>query len=381
LANVSTPFVPRVIRKILRTVHPDLPARVEDQKLYRGLKRPAGDLDWRPLWRCPEKRLDAGATQVGEKLYVFGGYSSTSLVISMVDVLDLKRGAWCERFPMPATMAQSHLAVTSDGRRFVYAVSGQVGPQCHPATRACFVLDLETRTWSDLPALPEARYAATLQLWNGRLHVVGGSKEDRHTPATDHWSLAVSEGRAVETAWRTEVPIPRGGPHRASAILKGELFVFGGQEGDFVAIPGDPGFVCTGDLVDEWHHTEVHVLAPGAQAWRRAADLPVAASHTEFSTVQVGNRLILFGGQHHKDKQARVLRLTDAIQCYDADSDTWRVVGTLPYRVKTNVVGFHDGWVYSALGQRDRGPADPGPGDVVAHTWRAKVPASWPGQA
>lgn len=58
------------------------------------------------------------------------------------------------------------------------------------------------------------RYAPATQLWNGRLHVLGGSKEDRQQPASEHWSIAVRDGKALEAEWREEVPIPRGGPHR-----------------------------------------------------------------------------------------------------------------------------------------------------------------------
>lgn len=43
---------------------------------------------------------------------------------------------------------------------------------------------------------------------------MGGSKENRHTPGLEHWSLAVKDGEALEQQWRDEVPIPRGGPHR-----------------------------------------------------------------------------------------------------------------------------------------------------------------------
>jgi hypothetical protein len=370
-------FFRRAFRKGLRTFAPGVFARLEARQLWRGLQRDPADVNWRPLGRCPAARLDAAAVQVGAELFVFGGYAPTAEVLSVVDVLDLQRGVWRERFSMPKTMAQSHLAMATDGARAVYAVSGQLGNQCHPATRACFALDLPTRKWSDLPPLPAARYAATMQLWNGRLHVVGGSREDRHTPAMDHWSLGVADGRATETEWRTEVPIPRGGPHRASAILRGNFYVFGGQEGDWVPIPGDPNYVGTGDLIDEWHHTEVHVLAPGGRAWTRAADLPVAVSHTEFSVLQQGDKVILFGGQHVKDREAKVLKSTNVIQGYDAVRDVWKILGTMPYRIKTNVVARHGPWIYSALGQRDRGPHDAGPGELVAHTWRADLPAGW----
>lgn len=43
---------------------------------------------------------------------------------------------------------------------------------------------------------------------------MGGSKENRHTPGLDHWSIAVKNGKAIEKEWREEVPVPRGGPHR-----------------------------------------------------------------------------------------------------------------------------------------------------------------------
>jgi hypothetical protein len=45
--------------------------------------------------------------------------------------------------------------------------------------------------------------------------VMGGSKEDRHEPGLEHWSLAVKDGKALEKEWRSEIPIPRGGPHRS----------------------------------------------------------------------------------------------------------------------------------------------------------------------
>ena len=49
--------------------------------------------------------------------------------------------------------------------------------------------------------------------------MMGGSKENRHTPALEHWSLAVKDGKALEKEWRTEIPIPHGGPHRFLANL------------------------------------------------------------------------------------------------------------------------------------------------------------------
>ena len=51
----------------------------------------------------------------------------------------------------------------------------------------------------------------------------------------------------------------------------------------------------------------------------------------------------------------------------------WSVVGKLPYRVKTTLVGFWDGWLYFTSGQRDKGPDDPAPRKVIGEMWRTKL--------
>lgn len=45
---------------------------------------------------------------------------------------------------MPKEMANSHLGMATDGR-YIYAISGQYGPQCRGSIARCFVLDTETK--------------------------------------------------------------------------------------------------------------------------------------------------------------------------------------------------------------------------------------------
>uniref|UniRef100_A0ACD5WV94 Uncharacterized protein n=1 Tax=Avena sativa TaxID=4498 RepID=A0ACD5WV94_AVESA len=199
--------------------------------------------DWEEMPSAPVPRLDGASVQIGDLLYVVAGYENLDHVHSHVDVYNFTSNTWTERFDMPKEMSNSHLGMASDGR-YIYAVTGQFGPQCRPAIRRNFVLDTKTREWRELPPLPVPRYAPATQLWRGRLHVMGGGKEDRHEPGLEHWSLAVKDGKALENEWRPEIHIPRGGPHRACVVANDKLFVIGGQEGDFMPKPGSPIFRC-----------------------------------------------------------------------------------------------------------------------------------------
>lgn len=114
--------------------------------------------------------------------------------------------------------------MASDGR-YIYYISGQPGPQCRGPTASTFVLDTVTEKWESLPPLPAPRYAPATQMWRGRLHVIGGSKENPYTPGVDHWSLLIKNGKPVGKQWQKEVPIPRGGPHKYVRVLKIGSFI------------------------------------------------------------------------------------------------------------------------------------------------------------
>ncbi|KAF0900529.1 hypothetical protein E2562_032125 [Oryza meyeriana var. granulata] len=204
---------------------------------------PAPHWDWEEMPAAPVPRLDGYSVQIGDLLYVFAGYENLDHVHSHVDVYSFTSNTWTGRFDMPKEMANSHLGIATDGR-YIYALTGQLGPQCRSPINRNFVVDTVTKEWHELLPLPVPRYAPATQLWHGRLHVIGGGKEDRHEPGLEHWSLAVKDGKALENEWRTEIPIPRGGPHRACVVANDKLFVIGGQEGDFMAKPGSPIFKC-----------------------------------------------------------------------------------------------------------------------------------------
>nr|CAB3484926.1 unnamed protein product [Digitaria exilis] len=214
------------------------------------------------------------------------------------------------------------------------------------------------------------QYAPATQLWRGRLHVMGGSKEDRHEPGLEHWSLAVKDGKALEKEWRSEIPIPRGGPHRACVVANDKLLVIGGQEGDFMAKPGSPIFKCV--RRSEVVYSNVYMLDDG-MTWKELPPMPKPDSHIEFAWVNVNNSLIIAGGTTDKHPITKKMVLVGEVFRFNLDTLEWSVLGRLPFRIKTTLVGYWDGWLYFTSGQRDKGPKDPSPKKVVGCMFRTKL--------
>ncbi|KAL5172037.1 Kelch repeat-containing protein [Glycine soja] len=330
---------------------------------------PAPEWHWKQMPSAPVPRLDGYSIQIKNMFYVFAGYANLDHVHSHVDVFDFSSNKWVDQIKMPKEMAHSHLGIASDGR-YIYIISGQYGIQCSGPTTASFSLDTATKKWKPLPPLPAPRYAPATQLWKGRLHVMGGSKENRHTPGIDHWSLAVKDGEALEQQWRDEVPIPRGGPHRACIAVNDRLFVIGGQEGDFMAKPGSPIFKCS--RRHEVVYGDVYMLDEEMK-WKILPAMPKPDSHIECAWVIVNNSIIITGGTTEKHPVTKRMMLVGEVFQFRLDTMKWSVIGKLPYRIKTTLTGFWDGWLYFTSGQRDRGPDNPQPKQVVGEMWRTKL--------
>ncbi|KAA8540167.1 hypothetical protein F0562_024270 [Nyssa sinensis] len=277
---------------------------------------PAPELKWEKMAAAPVPRLDGAAIQIKNFLYVFAGYGTIDYVHSHVDIYNFSNNTWGGRFDMPKEMAHSHLGMVTDGR-YIYVVTGQYGPQCRGPTARTFVLDTETKQWQDMPPLPVPRYAPATQLWKGRLHVMGGSKENRHTPGLEHWSLAVKDGKAIEKEWRTEIPIPRGGPHRACVVVDDRLYVIGGQEGDFMAKPGSPVFKCS--RRNEVVYNDVYML-DNEMKWKVLPAMPKPDSHIEFAWVVVNNSIVIVGGTTDKHPVTKKMTLVGEVLQFQLDS-------------------------------------------------------------
>ena len=87
--------------------------------------------------------------------------------------------------------------------------------------------------------------------------------------------------------------------HRGSAAIGKSLYVFGGQQGDFVAIDGDPNYTCSGKT-REIYFADTYRFDSEDERWTRLRGMPVPASHSDFSVVVTGDSVQVIGGQIYK---------------------------------------------------------------------------------
>src|SRR5262249_31959685 len=88
---------------------------------------------WRRAPSSLEAHLEAVSIRVGNTLYVSGGYQTLTQMCAKMQILDVPSGTWRYGPPLPDEFPLPHAGVATD-TRFLFVVSGQLGPACWPAT-------------------------------------------------------------------------------------------------------------------------------------------------------------------------------------------------------------------------------------------------------
>nr|GMC56675.1 kelch repeat-containing protein At3g27220-like [Ipomoea batatas] len=86
--------------------------------------------------------------------------------------------------------------------------------------------------------------------------------------------------------------------------------------------------------------------------------------------------IVIMGGTTEKHPFTKRMMLVGEVFQFNLNTLKWSVIGRLPYRVKTTQAAFWNGWLYFTSGQRDRGPDNPQPRQVVGEMWRTKLELS-----
>src|SRR5262249_20334178 len=137
------------------------------------------------------------------------------------DRYDPDSNSWAKLSDLPQPITHAGTAVDDQQ---VYLAGGFVGDGLTTVTNRVLKYDIPTDTWTDSPALPEARGAGALVLLGRQLHFFGGldsTLQDRG----DHWVLDLDGG----SAWSAAAPLPNPRNHLGYAELNGLAYAIGGQ--------------------------------------------------------------------------------------------------------------------------------------------------------
>jgi N-acetylneuraminic acid mutarotase len=156
--------------------------------------------------------------EVDGKIYVLGGYPSSRIPQTTVQVYDPATDRWDRATPLPVAI---HHPVTAGVNGKLYSLGGQLASG---DTNRTLVYDPATGgPWQDLPVMPTARGAGAAAVIDDTIYVVGG-----RPPAGN----AFEAYDISDNAWATLADLPQTFPernHLAATAIGGKVYVAGGR--------------------------------------------------------------------------------------------------------------------------------------------------------
>lgn len=283
---------------------------------------------------APRGASEPGVLQVGRRLFMFGGYldGAEMPVSRSADVYNLQTQTWSHLGPLPDGAAETHMGLATDGT-YIYSVGGQLGGGYGPGTTQTWRYDIATNTWEPWVELPQIQYGGALAYVDGGLYFFGGDAADRSTPLADHWAISTT---SRNPQWEARAPLPEPGDHLNRAVINGKIYAIGGEHGHAgIDFDPEPTYV-QHDVLYEYDYT--------TDTWTRKADMPIAASHSEGTTLAVGTKIFVLGGLLGPERHSAAVRV------YDTLTDEWQILADMPDARIGPVAGVWGGRIYFTAG-------------------------------
>ena len=172
----------------------------------------------------PTERAEITATNIGDDIYVIGGFDELGDPMDVVEVYNVQNNSWKSVTPLPKPLHHT-AASTFDGK--IYVVGGFLSREWIP-TNHLFIYDPVKNDWTEGESMPTARGALNALFVNGVLYATGGQDQNE--------VLDVNEAYESSTnSWVSKSPMPTARHHAASATVDNKLYVSGGRTSMFSA--------------------------------------------------------------------------------------------------------------------------------------------------
>tara|TARA_R110002073_G_scaffold292129_1_gene457383 strand:+ start:1215 stop:2153 length:939 start_codon:yes stop_codon:yes gene_type:complete len=260
---------------------------------------------WAVGTAAPTERTEVAVAAVEGKIYVVGGFSGefnlknalNFAVSNAVEVYDPIAHTWSMTTPLPE--GRHHAGIASLNG-FLYVIGGftQSFLSVWHAVSTVYQFNPSTETWRELAAMPTARGALGITVYQNQLYAIGGFDGERNVhemevfdPQTNSWSPAAS------------LPTPR--DHLTTVTVGPKIYAIGGRP----------------DLDYHRNKATVEEYDPKTNQWRSRTNLPTARSGITAGVIN--GRIYVLGGESRAGTFA-------TNEMYTPDSDQWQTMAPMP---------------------------------------------------
>ncbi len=279
------------------------------------------DLAWHALAGAPSRREYAASTEVGGRLWLFGGIGDDGRASTETAAYDRAINTWTPGPELPRPLHHA-AAVTWHGDAVL--IGGFVPGAELTSGQSDRVYVMRDGSWEELPPLNHPRAAAAAAVVGDRIVVAGGQADQKLVRQTE-----VFDGRRWKDA--ADIPTPR--EHLAAASDGRYLYALGGR-----------------DLTAAKNLPTLERYDPADDSWTPLDDMPDAVGSV--GAAYADGLVIAVGGEG-------VTEPSDLVQAFDVESKRWSQLPALPAPRHGVAVGVLGDSLYAIGGAAAAGHVEP----------------------
>jgi len=243
---------------------------------------------WSEGATMPTPRPEITASNIGDDIYVIGGYDKSGDPLDVVEVYNVKNNSWKSIAPLPRVL--HHAAAASyDGK--IYVVGGFIAREWIP-TNQLFIYDPIKNQWTEGNPMPTPRGALNALFVNGTLYAIGGQDNAKSSNKNEAYDPLTNK-------WISKPSMPTGRNHAASATVDNKIYITGGRLAGFYPL--------TNVNVNEMYDTET-------EKWTAVEPMP--SKRSGIAAAAINNSFFVFGGEDTIKTHANN-------EEYDTQDDKW----------------------------------------------------------